>query len=125
MRKSDHQAFIVSPKATISYNKGQVNLKTTRIQGPNEKAMFVHAIKQVDWTPMYFLDKCEAQCAFFDTIVRTMIETYFPLKTTKVHTKDKPWITQSFKDLIINSKPYSTKTALSIEPYETGLIAKK
>ena len=29
-----------------------------------------------------------------------MIETYFPLKATRVHTKDKPWITQSFKDLI-------------------------
>ena len=62
--KSDHQAFLVSPKATISYNKGKVDLKTTRIQGPNEKAMFVHAIKQVDWTPMYFLDTCEAQYAF-------------------------------------------------------------
>ena len=65
---SDHQAFPVSPKATVS-NKEKVNLTTTRIQGSNEKAMFVHAIKQVDWTPMYFLDTCEAQYALFDIIV--------------------------------------------------------
>ena len=29
-----------------------------------------------------------------------MIDTYFPMKTTKIHSKDKPWVTPYFKDLI-------------------------
>ena len=59
-----------------------------RTTGKNEKSLFVYAISQVDWTPMYRMDTCEAQFAFFDTIVETFRETFFPLKIVRSHSKD-------------------------------------
>ena len=29
-----------------------------------------------------------------------LIDTYFPMKTTTTHTKDKPWVTPEYKNLI-------------------------
>ena len=36
----------------------------------------------------------------FDTIVQTFRESYFPLRTVRSHSKDKPWIASEFKTLI-------------------------
>ena len=30
-----------------------------------------------------------------------LIDTYLPIKEVTIHTNDKPWVTDSFKDLII------------------------
>ena len=41
-----------------------------------------------------------SQICIFETVMTSMINSYFPIKITKVHSKDKPWITPHFKDLI-------------------------
>ena len=99
--KSDHHAFMCKPKHTIKYDKGHTRTEKKRIMGRNEKSLFAHAVSQVDWTPMYQMDSCEVQFAFFDTIMETFIDTYLPFKTTSTHSKDKSWITPDFKSLIM------------------------
>ena len=64
--KSDHYAFMCKPKHAIKYDKGHTLTEKKRIMGRNEKSLFAHAISQVDWTPMYQMDSCEVQFAFFD-----------------------------------------------------------
>ena len=62
--------------------------------------MFVHDLKQVNWSKLFRIQKCEEQFNLFDTVITSLTEKHFPLKETKLHTKDKPWITQAYKELI-------------------------
>ena len=56
----------------------QVRYKLPWVKGHNEKAFFVNAIKNVDWTLMYVYHLCKAQMSYFKTMMKTMIDTYFP-----------------------------------------------
>ena len=38
--KSDHNAFVCSPKDRITYDKWHIKLKSSRVQGQNEKVIF-------------------------------------------------------------------------------------
>ena len=100
MGKSDHFAVISKPNKNAKYNKGAKKTKIVRASGKNEKALFAQALKSVNWSELYHLQSCREQFDFFDNTITHLLSDFFPLKTTTVHTKDKPWVTPEFKQLI-------------------------
>ena len=82
------------------FDKGKTKTKSARVSGKNEKAMFVNALKNVNWTDLYYLKTCKEQFYFFDQVMTNLMDTYFPTKTVVSHTKDNPWVTKNYKDLI-------------------------
>ena len=62
--------------------------------------LFANALSQLHWKQMYAMNTCEQQFEYFNFTMSTLIEEHFSPKVVKSHTKDKPWITVSFKELI-------------------------
>ena len=53
-----------------------------------------------DWE-VYSKSSATDKCTAFYAILQEAINTHFPTKTIKVHSKDKPWITAYTKSLIL------------------------
>ena len=50
---------------------------------------------------MYAMNTCEQQFEYFNHTMSTLIDEHLPQNlSSKSHTNDKPWITESFKELI-------------------------
>ena len=115
MGKSDHNSVLIQPQELIQYDTGHISKKTVRIQGQNEKALFVYELKQINWLPLYHLNSCEEKFICFDKTMTDLIEKYFPRKMISYHTKDKPWVTQEYKDLIKQRQKALQKQRLKIQ----------
>ena len=62
--------------------------------------MFVHDLKQTDWTPLYRLENCDAKYRYFESTITALMDKHMP-KELKIKTDtDKPWITGYYKQLI-------------------------
>jgi len=59
-----------------------------------------HAIRNVNWSPLYAMQDCdEMTTCFYDTNT-SIIDHYLPFVAMKRHTNDKPWVTDKFRRLI-------------------------
>ena len=98
--RSDHDVVITYPGQGQSYHKGQIKSFTTRVNGQNERAMFAHQLQQIKWESLYHTDPVADKEAFFTSAIQNLYEVHFPVKEIKLHEKDKPWITEQYKNLI-------------------------
>ena len=58
------------------------------------------ALSVIKWEPLYILETCEEQYAYYQTIIDKLMQMCFPTKVVSRHTSDKPWITDSFRSLV-------------------------
>ena len=65
-----------------------------------EKAAFAMGVASIRWEPLFRLTTCEEKYSYYQTIVNSLMEHCFPIKTVTRHTADKPWITDMFRNLI-------------------------
>ena len=49
---------------------------------------------------LYHLPTCQEQYQAFESILKTLVNMYFPLKAVKRCSNDRPWITDPFRELI-------------------------
>ena len=63
-------------------------------------AVFVHSLRNTDWTPLYRLDSVSEKLDFFNSTINSLVNVHFPVKTTSRHTSDKPWATDHFRYLV-------------------------
>ena len=98
---SDHRAVLLQPQPDMkNFNRNRNRQVEQRRAGPNERTMFVHDLKQTDWTPLYRLENCDAQYRYFESTVTILMDIHMP-KELKIKTDtDKPWITGYYKQLI-------------------------
>ena len=89
---SDHSMVLWEPKCSIYV--------TVRCMGPKEKETFAMALSVIKWEPLYILETCEEQYAYYQTIIDKLMQMCFPTKVVSRHTSDKPWITDSFRALV-------------------------
>ena len=68
--------------------------------GWNEKVSFYHAMQNIRWEELYRLQTCEEKVRHFTEVIQCVFQTFFPSKTVKRHNKDKPWVTDYYRDLI-------------------------
>ena len=62
--------------------------------------MFVYRLQNTDWSALYAKQTCEEQYHEFDRIMTDLIDSCFPVKEVSFHTRDKPWVTEEFKNLV-------------------------
>jgi hypothetical protein len=55
----------------------------------------------LDWHQILYGGKIDEKVNRFITIVNSMVEKYFPESTIRRHSKDKPFITNKIKSLIV------------------------
>ena len=60
------------------------------------------------WEPLFRLTTCEEKYSYYQTIINSLMEHCFPIKTVTRHTADKPWITDMFRNLIRQRQRAST-----------------
>jgi len=97
---SDHRMVLLSTTGHPSLDTGSVQHVITRCMGHTERAMFASALSRVRWEPLYHLPTCQEQFEYFQCYMDNLIATSFPYKTVTRHTHDKPWVTDSFRELI-------------------------
>ena len=73
---------------------------TVKCMGPSEKGAFALGVASIRWEPLFRLTTCEEKYSYYQTIVNSLMEHCFPIKTVTRHTADKPWITDLFRNLI-------------------------
>jgi hypothetical protein len=93
--QSDHNSLICIPK------KSQAKNTTTKVKrrkrNPTDKSAFEKWLADINWTTLYREVSCEQKLAIFQNVLKTGLDLFFPLKTVKLHDKDKPWVTPEFK----------------------------
>ena len=67
----------------------------------NERAMFAHAIVNTRWEPLYHLPTCQEQFDLLQSTITNVLDTHMPINTVKRHSNDRPWITDSFRNLLL------------------------
>ena len=66
---SDHNMVLLKPGSSLPRSTGSVTRVTIRAIGENEKALFDRALSAVSWEPLFRLDTCEEQYAYYQTII--------------------------------------------------------
>ena len=97
---SDHSMVLWEPKCSKYVDTGKLIYVTVRCMGPKEKETFAMALSAIKWEPLYILETCEEQYAYYQTIIDKLMQMCFPTKVVSRHTSDKPWITDSFRTLV-------------------------
>ncbi len=87
---SDHDVVTREPAVLSSFFAGQKVEVTTRVMGQNERAMFAMDLCSIDWTLLYHLPTYAEQHDFFYVTLHNLVGKHFPLKTTVLHTGEKP-----------------------------------
>ena len=76
---SDHSMVLLKPSSSLPCSTGSVMRVTIRAMGENEKALFDRALSAVSWEPMFRLETCEEQYAYYQTMIDSVMEMCFPL----------------------------------------------
>ena len=84
-----------------------------RCMGGNERAMFAHTIVNTHWEPLYHLPTCQEQFDLLQSAITNLLDTHMPINTVKHHSNDCPWITDSFRNLLLKrNQAYKTNSPL-------------
>ena len=97
---SDHNMVLLKPNHTFPRCKGSLKCVTIRCIGDNEKAAFHSALSAICWEPLFRLETCEEQYAYYHTMISCLMGLCFPHKVVTRHTADKPWVTDGFRCLV-------------------------
>ena len=97
---SDHNVVTCYPALSETYCPPSVERIPCRQQSPMDKALFVEALKSVCWDPLYHMPTCEEQFLFFANTLNLLLDTYLPFKEVRRCSNDRPWITDSFRNLV-------------------------
>ena len=98
--RSDHRAVVMSASVNVKRERRQDVMVVRRSQDSNGKAQLAQALKNVNWTSLYNMQSCEEMVACFYSTVTSLLDHHLPPLTVKLHTTDKPWVTDQFRRLI-------------------------
>ena len=54
----------------------------------------------IDWSLVECTQSCAAKLQLFTDVVKTGLDTIMPFKKSKIHTRDAPWVSPEFKELV-------------------------
>ena len=95
---SDHNSVLCVLKKCKSMNK----CKKIQIRPRNSSAKraFGRWLTNYNWSNLYHTASCEQKLELFQDVISTGLDHFLPCKVVKIHDRDKPWITPSYKQLI-------------------------
>ena len=85
----------------------------------NEGTKFVHRHSKVNWLSLYNLQSCEVQFMFVEKTIYALIDERLSIDITVIEEKDKPWVTDQYKQLLVRRQAFSSAmTCPPIANYE-------
>jgi hypothetical protein len=98
--RSDHKAVLMQPSGTGLRCRVQPTTRLIRVRDQNGMALLADALKNVNWSTMYRMDKCDDMVEFFYKMVLTLLDHFLPVRKVSTNANDKPWVTEQFRRLI-------------------------
>mgnify|MGYP001548856308 CR=1 FL=1 len=98
--RSDHETILLQPAVDPPRPSKSVKVISKRLISPNRKAFFCNHLKQINWTPLFRLDTCQQMISYFYSLVLHLLDCYMPVFLTSISNLDKPWVTQTFRELV-------------------------
>ena len=97
---SDHNMVLVLPCNQSSLQTGSLQQIVTRRMGLTEKIHFADQLSRVHWEPLYRFEYCADQFTFYQEVMDKLMNDCFPFRSVTRHSGDKPWVTDSFRQLV-------------------------
>ena len=72
---------LLKPSSSLPCSTGSVMRVTIWAMGENEKALFDRALSAVSWEPMFRLETCEEQYAYYQTMIDSLMEMFSHIKS--------------------------------------------
>ena len=88
---SDHNMVLVLPCDHSTLETGSIQRTLTRRTGLQEKIHFADELAKIRWEPLFHLNTCEEQFAFYQNTMDRLMRDCFPLRTVTRQSADKPW----------------------------------
>ena len=95
---SDHNSVSCVLKKCKSMNK--CKKIQIRLRNSSAKRAFGRWLTNYNWSNLYHTTSCEQKLELFQDVISTGLDHFLPCKVVKIHDRDKPWITPSYKQLI-------------------------
>ena len=95
---SDHKSIFIRPLMHVKKRKAKVVYR--RSVKPHMKDGFRMWLTSTDFTFLEALPSCPEKLNAFQSLLNYAIELFFPLRKSKQHPNDKPWITSELRSLI-------------------------
>ena len=98
LSRSDRNSVLFSLQKINRQN--QHNKVIIRQGNVSAKRAFSEWLTKVNWLGFYQSVSCETKLNMFHNVNESGLDYLPPKKSVKLHTSDKPWITQNYKNLI-------------------------
>ena len=92
---SDHNMVLLKPSGHLPYGNGSGMRTTIWAMGDNDNALFYRALSAVSWEPLFRLETCQEQYAYYQTMIYCLMEICFPYKIVTRHS----WVGDGFRRL--------------------------
>ncbi|XP_066296186.1 uncharacterized protein [Branchiostoma lanceolatum] len=96
---SDHNCVIWEERPT-SKTGNETHKKQVRPLRESDLRAFGCWITGHDWEEVYCADNTQEKSSAFYTTLLSAVDSFFPVKTVRIHKQDKPWINPHLKTLI-------------------------
>ena len=97
---SDHQVVALYPEhvqRTFKYHSINVLVRSNNMNG---RILLAHELANFDWSYLEQEINVDAKALYFNNCIKSLLDTYLPIRVARRHTADKPWITDEFRRLI-------------------------
>ena len=102
--RSDHNTVIWSPLESCNRTANFTQNRITRPMRDSNIRQFGTWICSHDWSSvMQATDPNQQTIAFYNTL-NSAIDHHFPIRTTKLHAQDKPWMTPAITSSLIQQR---------------------
>ena len=98
--RSDHNCVFLDSTGVLTERSGYVTVKRRRYNDSIVRSIGLD-LYNTPWHHMYRLDNCQQQADFFSSTVSSIFDKHAPVTASRHRTSDKPWISDYFRELII------------------------
>lgn len=98
--RSDDETILLKPAADPPRPSKSVKVIYCRLVFPNRKALLYNQLVHYNWTPLFRMNSCQEMVDSFYSVVTYWLDHFMPIVLTSVSNLNKPWVTESFLDLI-------------------------
>ena len=98
---SDHNVINWKSKCNIAGKENLTKIKVRQFQQQQLLEQFEALLANYNWSSVFNTSGIDRKVNTFLQITENMISEYFPEKTVRIYSKDKPFMTSKIKRLIL------------------------
>ena len=98
---SDHNVVLVHALASQPHSHPPGScFVAVRSSDPSGKTLLANALNRLNWVSLYKMDDCNDMLNHFYTVVVSRLNFYLPVRMSKKHASEKPWVNDRFRCLV-------------------------